>query len=395
MRRPLTYSLVAAVLALGLTASLGACAKKPNPSASSTTGTDLGEPGETPSPGDAVSPAAAPSPPAPVSSPASSPSPAPGGGGTSGTPHSTIASKAGFVWVYNAGSSYVSNTPYSYTSSGGPINVAHNGTGSYTVTFGGLGDSGGIAQAQAYGANANYCAISSWLKGGADESVSVRCYDAGGSPVDTQFVTSFAVGSQGSARFAYVWANSPTATSAYHPAENYRYDAVNSAGITVKRTSTGRYEVYLPTAGPELTDPWNVQITAYGSSSLCKLVSLSVANRKAFVACRTAGGANVDSRFSLTFSSEASFIGRGDRRYGGYDSGGDGVTNPSTGNYSVRAAELGQARGQVAALARGTSSTYCHVKGWGTSGADMTMNIVCFVPGGIAASASFLVGVTW
>lgn len=389
MRRQLTYSLFAAVLAVTVTGGLTACAKK-TPSASSSADTTLG-PDESPSAEPSATDGTVPSP-----STAASPSSGSGSGtGSGGTPHSTKASKAGFVWSYNSAGSYAVSSAYQYNSAGGAINITYSGVGSYTVTFNGLGDSGGVAHAQAYGNNSNYCTISSWTNSGGNENLNVRCYNASGAPVDSTFVANYAVGSEGNARFSYLWANDHTSTITYKPSENYRYDAVSSSDMTVKRTATGRYEVYLPAAGPELSDPWNFQITAYGSASQCKLASFSASSRKAQVACRTAGGVSVDTRFALSFNSEGSYLGRGDRRFGEYSSGSDGVSNPAAGVYSVRAGELGQPKGQVVALARGTSSTYCHVRNWQVAGADLDMTVVCFNPGGAAASSAFTLGVTW
>src|SRR5690606_30184264 len=94
----------------------------------------------------------------------------------------------------------------------------------------------------------------------------------------------------------------------------------------------------------------------------------------------------------LSFSSAGSFLGRGDRRYGEYTGTSDGVANPGPGIYTVRAAELGEARGQVVAVATGTSSTYCHVRNWQPAGGDLAMTVVCFNPGGAAASSAFTLG---
>ncbi|MBB5870452.1 hypothetical protein F4553_003831 [Allocatelliglobosispora scoriae] len=392
MRRPLTASLLAVVLAATLTGGLAACAKKATPSASATADTAL-EPEETPSAEPSASASAAASPSA-GAAPSASPS-NPGGGTSTASPHSTKASKAGFVWSYNTNITYTPSTAYQFNSSGGGINVTYHSTGEYTVRFAGLGDPGGVAHVQAYGGTANYCTLSSWVKEGADEAVRVRCFNASGSLADSPFVANFAVGSQDASRFSYLWANDQSVSGSYKPSEAYRYDAVKSSDIAVKRTATGRYDVLLPAAGPTLSDPWHFQITAYGSAALCKLAAFNASARKAQVACRSAAGSSIDSKFALSFSSEGSFLGRADRRFGDYSNTSDGVANPSTGVYAVRAAELGQPKGQVVALARGTSSTYCHIRGWQATGADLEMTVVCFNPGGAPASSAFTVGVTW
>jgi hypothetical protein len=388
MRRRLVTSLFAVVLAVGLTGLTAACAKK-KPAVSPTALTTLAPDASTdPSADPSASPGVT-----PTATTTATPTPT----GTTGSagPHSTLANKIAFVWVYQPSSSFTASGSYQFNSGGGATTVTHTGTGLYQVTFGGLGSPGGVAHAQAYGASSNYCTVNGWYPSGSDQNIDVACFNAGGAPADTTSVVNFAQGSQGSARFSYLWAEKPTQSGAYHPSQQYRYDAVNSSGITVKRTGTGRYEVYLPAAGPELSDPWTYQITAYLSRNLCKLAGFSISGRTAQVACRTPGGSYADSRFALSFASEASFLGRGDRRYGEYRHDSDGVENPSTGVYVVRANELGQDKGQVVALATGTSSTYCHVSGWGSAGADLVMRVGCFNPGGAAASSKFTLGVTW
>jgi hypothetical protein len=386
MRRP-AYALLF-VAALSLVGGLAACGKPSTPNGAANTDTIGSD--STPVLGGA-----------PSSSPSTvaSTSPSPGGGGGGGTsdppPHSTIANKAGYTWVYQAAASYPSATPYQYNSAGGAISINHTGTGRYIVTFGGLADTGGVAQAQAYGSTSDYCTVDSWYPAGANQNVAVSCFTASGQYDDSRFVVSFAVGSQGSARFSYLWAEQATNTATYHPSASYRYDAVNSGAITVHRVSTGQYQVYLPAAGPELSDPWTIQVTAYGSRFLCKLASFTVSTRKAVVACRDANGFLADTKFSLSFASESSLLGRGDRRYGEGSSASDGVQNPSSGVYVVRLQQLGADLGQVVAIASGSASTYCHVGSWGSAGADLDVHVNCYNPGGALASSQFLVAATW
>ena len=130
----------------------------------------------------------------------------------------------------------------------------------------------------------------------------------------------------------------------------------------------------------------------YNSNNLCKLTSF--ANRKAQIACRTPGGALVNSQFSLTFASGASIVGRTDRPFNAFSEDSDGLENPGAGVYTVRAPDLGQAKGQVVVVARGTSSTYCHIRNWTTAGSDMAATLVCFNPGGAPAASSFDLAVT-
>jgi len=377
MRRPRSVLLLSALLTLGLVA-VSACGRNTPPT--DQTAAD-------PNQGLGVAPqtsVTASAPPGPGAPPANNPP----------SPHSTLASKVGYVWVDQPANTYTASTAYQYNSSGGAIDITHSATGVYQVRFVGLADPGGVAHAQAYGPTSNYCAIMSWSDAGSDQTVSVRCYDAAGSLADSRFTANFAVGSMGAARFSYLWADQPGSTAKYKPRAEYRYDAVSSSGITVQRTNAGRYEVFLPAAGPQLAGAWTFQVTAYGSPALCKLAGFSASNRKAQVACRNAAGSFQDTRFALTFASSGSLVGRTDRPYGAFSEANDGVENPSTGNYSIRVPGLGQDKGQAVAVARGTFSTYCHVAGWNAAGADLDVDIVCFNPGGAAASSSFELAVT-
>jgi hypothetical protein len=69
--------------------------------------------------------------------------------------------------------------------------------------------------------------------------------------------------------------------------------------------------------------------------------------QQAVVACRTATGTSVDTKFSLSFYSEASMIGRTDRRHGESGTGYPGVSNPSTGVYTATFNEMGADKGHV------------------------------------------------
>jgi hypothetical protein len=350
--------------------------------------------------GDAGDPTGAPSPQttlaaAQSSQAAGSPSAVPSPVNETRPPKATQPSKAGYLWVFQADGSFTAATAYQFNSAGGPITVEHQGTGQYRVTYAGLGDPGGVAHAQAYGSAGDFCAVQGWAPNGPDQQVDVACFDPGGAPADRTFVTNFAAGSQDTVRFSYLVADQPNNAARYQPAAARRYDDVAPAETTARRTDLGRYEVHLPAAVRQPGEPYTVQITAYGSAGHCKLSTLDEATGTALVACRSAGGSYVDTRFALSYAAGGSHLGRSDRRFAEYTSASTGVTSPSEGTYVIRATGLGQARGQVVALATGADDGYCHVAGWTVVGADLDMRVACFEPGGVAASGDFLLGVTW
>ncbi|CAI9404642.1 hypothetical protein [Nocardioides sp. T2.26MG-1] len=80
----------------------------------------------------------------------------------------------------------LTNNGYTYNRSGGPVNVTHNGAGSYTITFAGLNLNGGNVVVSGYGGSPTWCTVGGW----SDSSVSVRCFDAAGAPTDSYWTIS-------------------------------------------------------------------------------------------------------------------------------------------------------------------------------------------------------------
>lgn len=314
---------------------------------------------------------------------------------TAPPPPRTLANKAGYVWADQPTSpSYVAGTAYLFNSAGGQIAVTRLGTGSYRVRFAGLADAGGVAHATAYGSTANFCAVVRWFASAPDQNVDVACYDPTGAPADTRFVANFAVGAQSGVAFSYLWAEGGARTGRYTPANAYRFDTAGDAWV--ERVAVGRYRVYLPASRDTGGEPFTFQVSAYGGGpALCKVSAVGVSPGIHEVTCRNAAGAALDSRFALTFSSQGSLVGRGDRRYGEYTQASAGVAHPATGSYTVTAAEMGAAKGQVVVYASGGGTAYCHVGQWNPSGADLRIDVRCYAPGGAAADSPFQLGVTW
>jgi hypothetical protein len=70
---------------------------------------------------------------------------------------------------------------YTYNRSGGAVTVTHNSAGNYTISFAGLNLDGGNVVVSGYGGTPTWCTVGSW----SSSSVSVRCFDAAGAPVDS------------------------------------------------------------------------------------------------------------------------------------------------------------------------------------------------------------------
>jgi hypothetical protein len=105
----------------------------------------------------------------------------------------------GHVWANNATSSeYNPMDNYEYTHKGGfgeittQTTAYRNGTGLYQIRYPGLSVTGSPALVTAYGTTSEYCKISNWLPSGADTLVTIRCFTAAGSAVNTRFVSGYA-----------------------------------------------------------------------------------------------------------------------------------------------------------------------------------------------------------
>jgi hypothetical protein len=82
-----------------------------------------------------------------------------------------------------------------YNSSGGTNRISRVSTGVYRVRLPGLASAGGHVQVGAYlpSADPRRCKVAGWSADGADEVVTVRCFDPSGTVADARFVMSFAV----------------------------------------------------------------------------------------------------------------------------------------------------------------------------------------------------------
>lgn len=104
-----------------------------------------------------------------------------------------------YVWANNAtpavGVGYHPSPDYSFNAYGDAATyntVYRTGTGTYRVACKGAGGSGwgvagGHVQVTAYGPTNSYCKVQNWDSGGVDFQGYVRCYNAAGALVNSQF----------------------------------------------------------------------------------------------------------------------------------------------------------------------------------------------------------------
>jgi hypothetical protein len=90
----------------------------------------------------------------------------------------------GYAWNNNAAaSSDITNNGYTYNRSGGAVNVVHNSAGNYSVTFTGLGLSGGNIVVSGYGGGAVWCKVGGW----SSTTVTVLCFNSAGTATDSDW----------------------------------------------------------------------------------------------------------------------------------------------------------------------------------------------------------------
>lgn len=174
-----------------------------------------------------------------------------------------------YAWAHDMlGASYTPSGTYSYNGTGGAITANRSATGRYTMRFAGVGSlSGGHVQVTAYGSAAR-CQPVGWSFTGTEQVISVRCFDAGGNPVDSRYTVLFLGFADGNSGFA--WANNATSPS-YTPQLSWS-DNPNGP-ITATRSTTGSYGLRFEGLGG--TDyGGTVLVSAYGDTpATCNVVS--------------------------------------------------------------------------------------------------------------------------
>ncbi|HWU89594.1 MAG TPA: hypothetical protein VN253_20170 [Kofleriaceae bacterium] len=317
----------------------------------------------------------------------------------------------GFAWsnqltgTFNPSSSYAANT------GGGPITIENVSTGTYAVTFGGLGGSGGNAQVVAHGTDNTRCKVQSWYQSGSDERVNVLCHTPAGDLINSRFVVRYGRATS-SYPSAYLWANQPSAAS-YTPSTTYNF---NSTGVanTITRSAAGTYTVNLPGLGGA---NGSVLVTAHGSSSThCNVVMWGSlpGNRPIEVRCWDTAGVLTDSTFSLAFdgagvtgyhdvgafawandAASASYTPSASYSYdsGGFacDSGANTAGKLSTGRYFMRHTIMPAVGSTVHVTARNYpgAADYCKVESWISWTNGVEVKTRCFNASGAPTDSQY------
>lgn len=209
--------------------------------------------------------------------------------------------------------------------------------------------------------------------------------------------------------WAFAWAQqstgSFTASSSY--ARNSSGDfAGQGVNNTITQLDTGEYQVQFPGIGT--ASGGHVQVTAYGSGSeRCKVDhwNSSGGDVNVFINCFTAGGAAVNTRFSVAYvrksvgSGAGAYVWANDSTAAGYTpnltyqfnstGASNTIARQGVGVYAVTLPGQTASGGTVEVTAYGQGSEHCKVSGWTQSGSDTVVTVRCFNSAGALSDAQF------
>ncbi|GAA2855418.1 hypothetical protein Acy02nite_72870 [Actinoplanes cyaneus] len=188
-------------------------------------------------------------------------------------------------------------------STGSENRVERTDVGRYRVTFGGLGQDGGVAEVTPLTGDDRICTLPDWRPDGDDERVEVACFDRSGAPADSGFSARYWYLRDSGGTAAYLRLGDPGRTS-QTVEDAYGY---NSAGgiNSADREDVGSYVVYF--GRQDRASGGTVKVSAVGgTAAVCgveRWFAYPEGNYLAVrVRCRDAAGQAVDSRFAVAFS---------------------------------------------------------------------------------------------
>jgi hypothetical protein len=178
----------------------------------------------------------------------------------------------------------------------GTMQVKRLGVGEYEVYFTNLrlhSPFNSQVQVNAVGSGKASCTHGDW-NGSDDWIIYVSCQTPAGALVDSKFSVLFAGPAE---HLAYAFADQPSAT-AYTPAF-----ASNPSGedVAITRTALGKYIVRWVGVDGEILGSGNVQVSAAGGNTQCKVTAIGT--ETAQVQCYSASATLVDSYFAVLFGS--------------------------------------------------------------------------------------------
>jgi hypothetical protein len=278
--------------------------------------------------------------------------------------------------------------------------------GHYRISFPGQAAAGGVVHVTAINPTPHSCQAVAWGTVGADEVVLVDCYVVPGvldkSAFSATFESSSGVLPPGAGRFGYVDAQGTGAIISQY----------NSAGApnAVVHLAVGQWLVRMPALGTPGSLDGSVQVTGVnpGMTVRCKVAKwFSDPNQQQIlVYCHDAGGAFLDTRFTVSFQYQRSLLGSAfPPNHFGYvlfgpplgppttnfnsvlGLGANTVTVAGSGLWLVRFPSLGTLPDDVQVTAFGPGTEFCGMlTPWAHSGPDtLVRDVNCFFPSGSTA----------
>ena len=265
-----------------------------------------------------------------------------------------------FVWGNDpTHETYRPDETYTHHAAGGVTVVERESVGRYRVRWSGstLSEDGAVALVTAYGFGNEYCKIHEPPLPPSQDEVVVACYDAGGSPADTQF-SAVVVGPHiRPTSYAFAHADQPNNPNYFVTG----WAGIESSSIEITRSSAGIYRVDFPGFSGLVSTGGNVQVTAYGADNRrCTVVSWGVDYTN--VRCFNASGTLADTAFGVHFQREGT---RNDSFAYVYAHDSTSASYVPTSTFAYNAAG-----GQITATRSGAGTYFVDFGGLSTLGVD-------------------------
>jgi len=286
--------------------------------------------------------------------------------------------------------------------------VTPGGGGLYRIIFPGQAARGGVVHVTAVNPGPVWCQPIRWGPSGLDELVYVRCYQPGGSTVNTPFSAVFASSSPPDGipgRYGYVHSN-PVGTILS------QYNSSLAANSVVPLGPLGQYHVRLPALGTPTTTDGSIQVTAAdpNTGAHCEVArwSSSPAGQDVIVFCVDGTGMPFNTFFTLTYQYQRALWGSiSPPRFFGYvwnmpplpvpnlgppstnfnsqvGPGMNAVASSGPGLTLAAFRVLAQRPDNVQATPFGRAGEFCNLQApWTYSGANVLVrNVACYTPAG-------------
>ncbi|BCB88434.1 hypothetical protein [Phytohabitans suffuscus] len=294
--------------------------------------------------------------------------------------------------------------------------VTPGGFGLYRIIFPGQAARGGVVHVTAVNGGPVWCQALRWGPSGADEIAYIRCYKAGGAPVDTPFSAVFASSSPPDGfpgRYGYVHANLTGGVID-------QYNSSMALNSVVPLGPPGQYHVRLPGLGTPGPFDGGIQVTAVhpNTGAHCQVAkwSSNPGGQDVVVLCFDGAGAPFNTWFTLSYQYERSLFGSlAPPKFFGYlwnmppppapnvgppptnfnsqlGPGANAAASSGLGLTLVGFRALAQRPDNVQVTAFGHLGEFCNLQApWGYSGTTVLVrNVACYTAAGVRADSGSL-----